>query len=123
MKKALVLFTFLALLTCNFTCYADNGTPPPQSPPVKLTTSKNGSQHRAPSKVWIECYYSNGVISFVPSIEYNYLDVYVIDTISSEEYYGTVYDGCYTVLVDDDCGPLHIICTTDQGQVFEGYIY
>jgi len=120
MKESLrLVLTFILVMCVSFQSFADESNPPMDNPiPIK---DRKGGIYRSP--VPIQCYYSDGELTFTFSATLGTVECEVVRVSDDEVFDATFYavsGGTDSLYVSTDAGEYEITLTLSNGTVYYG---
>ena len=120
MKESLrLVLTFILVMCVSFQSFADESNPPMDNPiPIK---DRKGGIYRSP--VPIQCYYSDGELTFTFSATLGTVECEVVRVSDDEVFDATFYavsGGTDSLYVSTDAGEYEITLTCSDGTIYYG---
>lgn len=128
MKKIIGFLMLITLFVAPVGALADDDPQPPQNTEktdkmrFAQARMKCGSiMHRAPSNVFLDFYFAEGIVLFSSSSHYATLDVTVLDEATGDTWNGLITTDSPSISGPFDEGTYTVTCVNEQGQTFVGY--
>ena len=125
MRKLFAAFLILVLSGARQNLEANVSTVMESKDPIPILPSGNGSNpgHRTPAQVPIQCYYSDGELTFTFSAPLGIVECEVIRVSDNEVFDGTLYavsGGTDSLYVSTDADDYEITLTCADGTIYYG---